>query len=115
MEPPLSKLEQARIKRLSHTAGLDSLRIEFDGGAELIAYNDSMLDDLLITIGDAARDFPTSLGLMVESIGQTDRELTLRLSNDHHIRIGLREQDSRGPEAFQLVLPGYPPIVEQNE
>lgn len=115
MEPPLSKLEQARIKRLSHTRDMDSLRIEFDGGAELIAYNDSMLDDLLITVEDAACEFPVGLGLRVEMIDHTDRELILRLSDDHHIRIGLREQDSRGPEAFQLVLPGYPPIVEQNE
>jgi hypothetical protein len=114
MQPPLTKLEQATIVRAYHTADQDTLRLQFDGSAELIAYNDSSLDDHRLSIADPSREFPTISGLRVEMIARTAEELIFRLSAGRVIRIGLREEDSHGPEAFQVVLPGYPPIVEQN-
>lgn len=115
MEPPLIKLIEARIVRLTHIADQDSIRIKFDSGAQFIAYNNGALNNLVLMISQPTCDFSLDADVRVESIERTDQELIFRLSNAGCIRIGLRERDSCGPEAFQIILPGYPPIVEQNE
>jgi len=114
MKPPLTNLEGARIIRATHTAGQDSLRCEFDNNILLIIYNDVRLDLDHSSIDDPSRELSLLCGKRVESVTSSDRELLFRLSAGSQLRIGLDDSACEGPEAFQLIIPGYPIIVEQN-
>jgi hypothetical protein len=115
MLPPLIKLEHATIVRATHTVNQDALRVQFEGSEELIVYNNSEFDSLSLSMSDPSREFPMLAGLQIETIARTEEELVFHLSGHHRIRIGLKENAACGPEAFQIALPGYPPVVEQND
>jgi hypothetical protein len=114
MKPPLTNLEGARIVRATHTTGQDSLRLEFERDILLIVYNDVRLDSVRCSIVDPPCEFTTLRGMRVEAISSSDQELSFRLSPGAQICIALDDSACQGPEAFQLIMPGYPIIVEQN-
>lgn len=114
MLSPLERLEGAVIRWAGHNPHLDSLRLEFQGSAALIAYNACVVGGGVVRIDDSPREFPALVGAVVESIVRTERHLRINLSSGRDVVIGMSNEDIAGPEAFQIMLPGYPPVVEQN-
>lgn len=114
MRGPLVKLERAQVLRAYHTFDQDALRLEFEGGIVLIAYNNTSVNGVALSVSAPSLEFTGVSWQRVEVVLVNDDELVLRLSRNDVIRIGLRDSDACGPEAFQMLIPGYPPIVEQN-
>jgi hypothetical protein len=114
MQSPLATIESAEIARATHAMGENSLRLEFAGGRILIAYNKCLFDGRRVQIDSPSREFAVLVGMKLQSIVESKLGLEFEISENHHVRIGTVDEVIEGPEAFQLILPGYPPVVQQN-
>lgn len=115
MKSPWHEFDRATIARAYHTQDQDSVRLEFDNQAELIGYNVSVVNGVDSLTSDPSCEFPMFKNKMVENISRDDDQLLLQMHGGCTVAIRLHERYWSGPEAFQLVLPGYPLIVAQNE
>ncbi len=80
----------------------------------LVVFNRCSVGDLATSISDQSRDFALLRDTVVEALTQTEGAIILNLSSRQRLEIGMCEKDRAGPEAFQLIVPGFVPIVEQN-
>jgi hypothetical protein len=111
---PFTKLVGPKVLLACHTLGQDSVRLELEHGVVFIAYNDCVLDGANISISNNSDEFNALVGTSIETIRNTDEAVNLSFSGQHSLSIGLRDRDRQGPEAYQILIPGFVPVVEQN-
>jgi hypothetical protein len=96
MESQLKVLVNLRVES---TAELhDYLQLFFEEGSILSIYNEFELSD--------SGDTNSLQGATLKKVEETQDTIALDFSNEQHLRIDLRDEAYRGPEAVVLHVPG---------
>jgi hypothetical protein len=90
----------------------DYVQIRVQGGAVLNLNNPLELDGVVLSEGAGIGAEVVSLrGCTITSVQRTNESFVLKFDGGRLLKMSLRPEDWRGPEALELHVPGEAPVV----